>query len=368
MARYNPRSRRRRRPRYRRRGENRMRLYIVLTIVLCATILVALKWRGRQAVDPNDVNAVGQELVAATEFQQSDTPATVNTAPPQPEVTQTISPQPERAIEPLPVVQPALVVEAANPEVNTMIAEAMALLREAPEAKLIEARDRLNRILDESMSTHQRVLIKDELAKLAQKWLFSAKVFPGDTLCETYVVRAGDNLERIGRRYKVPHEVLMTINGIRRPESLRAGVNLKVVKGPFHVKVYKSSFTMDLLLQENQYVKSYPIGLGKVGHETPTGLWAVKIGGKMIQPQWTDPNGHTFYAGDPDYPLGSRWIGLEGLEGDALGRQGFAIHGTKEPEQIGQRGSLGCIRLHNGSVVEVYTLLTPALSQVRVVE
>ena len=62
------------------------------------------------------------------------------------------------------------------------------------------------------------------------------------------------------------------------------------------------------------------------------------------------------------------WIGLEGIDGDAKGRQGFAIHGTKEPEQIGKAGSRGCIRLYNGDAVLVYDLLAPYHSLVRVEE
>ena len=44
-----------------------------------------------------------------------------------------------------------------------------------------------------------------------------------------------------------------------------------------------------------------------------------------------------------------------------MGRTGFAIHGTKEPEQIGTAGSRGCIRMYNDDVVLMYNLLVPLL-------
>ncbi|MFC1781908.1 L,D-transpeptidase, partial [Planctomycetota bacterium] len=69
---------------------------------------------------------------------------------------------------------------------------------------------------------------------------------------------------------------------------------------------------------------------------------------------------------DPDYPLGPRWIGLEGLEGDAKGRSGFAIHGNKEPESIGSAASRGCVRMRNDDVILVYNLLFPAESKVEI--
>jgi lipoprotein-anchoring transpeptidase ErfK/SrfK len=166
--------------------------------------------------------------------------------------------------------------------------------------------------------------------------------------------------------YNVPYEILMQINGIERPELLKAGATLKVINGPFNAIVYRSAFTMDLYLQ-NTYVKSFKVGLGKAGMETPTGRWRVKEGGKLVKPIWTDPiSGKTYHPEDPDYPLGSRWIALEGIEGAAVGRTGFAIHGTKDPEQIGSPGSQGCIRLHNGDAILVYNLMMPGMSLVDV--
>jgi len=103
--------------------------------------------------------------------------------------------------------------------------------------------------------------------------------------------------------------------------------------------------------------------------ETPTGFWVVKPDGKLIKPVWTDPvTGKTYHPESPDYPLGSRWIGLEGVSGQAKDRTGFAIHGTKKPGEIGTAGSQGCIRLHNGDVIRVYNLLMPGFSQVEVVD
>jgi len=254
-----------------------------------------------------------------------------------------------------------------NPEAAKLITEAMALLDAKP-AKIIDARDRLNETLPMPMSHHQRAFVKKQLSGLAEKWLFSRTVLPKDTLCGFYKVEAGDQLRTIGKQYKVPYEILAQINNISHPKGLQAGEMIKVINGPFHARIYCSTFTMDLYLQ-NTFVRSFPVGLARVGHATPTGLWRVKFGGKLIKPTWTDPDtGKTYEAEDPDYPLGSRWIGLEGVKGDAVGRTGFAIHGTKEPEQIGTTGSRGCIRLHNGDAILVYNLLVPLYSRVEIVE
>ena len=66
----------------------------------------------------------------------------------------------------------------------------------------------------------------------------------------------------------------------------------------------------------------------------------------------------------PTSPLGEPWIGLEGIAGDAAGQQKYGIHGTSKPESIGKNMSLGCIRLRNQDVEELYTLLVENVSTV----
>ncbi len=279
---------------------------------------------------------------------------------------------PSSASDPAPVPsQPAEaalstpVVPPADPQTEAAIAEVLALIRSQP-GEVVEVRNRLNKILQTPMAPQQRQTVKAEMAKLSEKWLFGPTAFPNDTLCDTYMVKRGDLLDIIGRRFKVPYEVLMQINSIPRPQALQAGQALKVVKGPFHAKVYRSTFTLDLYLQDT-YVRSFKVGLGKPGYETPTGLWRVQEGGKLVKPTWTDPDtGRVYKASDADYPLGSRWIALDGLSGAAMGRTGFAIHGTKDPDQIGTAGSRGCIRMYNGDAVLMYNLLVPLYSQVEV--
>jgi LysM repeat protein len=255
----------------------------------------------------------------------------------------------------------------ANPAVDAVLTEATALVQSQP-GRIIEVRDKLNAALKMPMSDQQRRAIKDEMGKLSADWLFGPAHFPGDTLCDTYTVKKGDLLDVIGRRHKVPFEFLMQINGISRPESLQAGRAIKVANGPFNAKVYRSAFTLDLYLQD-VFVRSFRVGLGAPGSETPTGLWRVKDGGKLVQPPWYDKRANrTYRATDPDYPLGSRWIALDGLEGNAKGQTGYAIHGTKDPNQIGTAASQGCIRMYNGEAVLMYNLLVPIYSEVDVLD
>src|SRR5262245_51604909 len=62
---------------------------------------------------------------------------------------------------------------------------------------------------------------------------------------------------------------------------------------------------------------------------------------------WESPN---FVEGGPHNPLGARGIYLYQGNKDTL----FRIHGTNQPEYIGQAISSGCIRLTNEDVIDLY--------------
>ena len=275
-----------------------------------------------------------------------------------------IQPAPESIAPETASISKAISGESSD-HAKAMVKEALKL---RDDGKIIQARELLNNTLNEKLSPNMRSAVKLQLSKLAEKWLFSDTVYPEDNLTTTYEVQRGDLLQNIAKTYKVPHEIIMRINGINDPKRLMAGQKIKVIEGPFNVVVYKSNFTMDLYLQ-NKYIKTYRVGLGKVDRETPSGRWRVEASGKMIEPSWYDEETNRNYdASDPDYPLGSRWIAIEGMDDNTRNRSGFAIHGTKEPESIGTRSSRGCIRLFNGDVVEVYNMLYGGISEVIIMD
>jgi lipoprotein-anchoring transpeptidase ErfK/SrfK len=230
--------------------------------------------------------------------------------------------------------------------------------------ELIVARTHLNKALHGGLPAHDEQRVREALAQLADQTIFSKMVAKDDPLVQQYVVKAGDSLGRIARRNKVSEDFLASVNSISNKKVVRLGTSMKIVDGPFNVAVDKKDHVLHLYLQD-LYLKSFKVALGMNGN-TPTGVW--KVINHLENPDWVDPDGKRWHANDPQNPLGEFWIGLEGIEGDAVGRTGFGIHGTIEPQTIGQDVSLGCVRMGADDIALVYKLLLPGTSIVTITE
>ncbi len=99
----------------------------------------------------------------------------------------------------------------------------------------------------------------------------------------------------------------------------------------------------------------YTIGVGRPGF-----TWSgnVRIGRKAEWPAWTPPPAMLKrrpdlpkqMKGGIDNPLGARAMYLYNGNRDSM----FRIHGTSEPDTIGQAVSSGCIRMLNQDVTDLY--------------
>jgi lipoprotein-anchoring transpeptidase ErfK/SrfK len=95
----------------------------------------------------------------------------------------------------------------------------------------------------------------------------------------------------------------------------------------------------------------YGVGVGRPGFEW-AGTKTVTM--KREWPDWRPPAAMLkrrpdlprFMEGGPDNPLGARAM--------YLGSSIYRIHGSNEPETIGQAVSSGCIRMTNEDVVDLY--------------
>jgi lipoprotein-anchoring transpeptidase ErfK/SrfK len=95
----------------------------------------------------------------------------------------------------------------------------------------------------------------------------------------------------------------------------------------------------------------YGVGVGRPGFD-----WAGSqtISRKQEWPTWTPPaqmlkrrpDLPRFMPGGPENPMGARAL--------YLGSTLYRIHGSNEPETIGQAVSSGCIRMLNEDVIDLY--------------
>jgi len=103
----------------------------------------------------------------------------------------------------------------------------------------------------------------------------------------------------------------------------------------------------------------YGVSVGESGKDF-SGV--AKVGALKEWPSWTStPNERAelgvpaFVPGGPQNPLGARAIYLFQGGRDTL----YRIHGTNQPEYIGQAISFGCIRMTNEDVIDLYKRVKP---------
>jgi lipoprotein-anchoring transpeptidase ErfK/SrfK len=99
-------------------------------------------------------------------------------------------------------------------------------------------------------------------------------------------------------------------------------------------------------VQGGKIQNQYKVATGKTDDLTPQGLFTITVKAKEPYYRKTDIPG-----GDPDNPLGTRWMGF-----DAEGTDGriYGIHGTSTPDSIGKYISNGCIRMLNSEAEALF--------------
>ncbi|HWP39482.1 MAG TPA: L,D-transpeptidase family protein, partial [Tepidisphaeraceae bacterium] len=265
--------------------------------------------------------------------------------------------------------------ESSNAHASGTSADLFAeAIRRRDAGDLLAARAMLNdALLSGRLSGSDMDRAKQLIGQINQTVVFSSQRFDGDPFGGTYTVQSGDLLRKIADKYDVTWELLARLNGLSDPRKLRAGQTIKIIHGPFHAVVYKTRFIMDVYLgppmqRGCMYITSYPVGLGK-DDSTPTGSWLVEPQKKLKNPTYYSPRGEgVIAADDPHNPLGERWIGLTGIDGQAVGKSSYGIHGTIDESSIGRMESMGCIRLKNADVEWLYDLLVEGKSIVVVKE
>ncbi len=144
---------------------------------------------------------------------------------------------------------------------------------------------------------------------------------------------------------------------------------------------------MDLYLHRGDlapvFIKRYDVGLGQ-NNSTPVGTWRLGCGsldgangkrerGKLLKAAWDPPKNSVqrrrIEYNMPGYPFGRKgmWISLVGLDENTKPLDDYGIHSTSEQDSIGKQSSMGCVRMRDADIQDVYDRLYEKWSNVRIV-
>lgn len=173
------------------------------------------------------------------------------------------------------------------------------------------------------------------------------------TRSRTHVVAKGDTMGKIAAGFRkeglaIDESSLAILNRIHNPNAIRPGQRIRCPIDPVHAVVEKRSFLLAVYVGE-QILRLYWVGHG-ADDKTPVTEFVVLD--KLKDPDWYSPDGRVYAAGSPENILGRYF-----LKFDNPSYSGFGAHGTPYPETIGTMSSMGCIRMYDGDIEELYRLL-----------
>jgi lipoprotein-anchoring transpeptidase ErfK/SrfK len=216
--------------------------------------------------------------------------------------------------------------------------------------QLLDAREYFSKFLINSPDVPHSPDVQKKIWELNMRLIFSLTITPDSQL---YEVKFGDTLNSVAKKFNTTIELIMLANNLKNPD-IKAASKLKVQTSMFSVVVDKSENTLSLKSNE-EVIKVYTVATGS-DNSTPTGVF--KIVTKVIAPPWYTSKG-IIPPESPENVLGTRWLGLS--------KTGYGIHGTTEPHTIGSQCTLGCIRMLNKDVEELYSIL-PVGSEVTIID
>lgn len=168
-------------------------------------------------------------------------------------------------------------------------------------------------------------------------------------------VLANDNLSGIRQRIVHDHPHLrVSVDLLRRLNRVGKFIHPgDVLRVPVDVPNVIVDLDARLVVYRHgtEAVLAWECGIGKEGHETPPGTY--EIGLRQKEPAYMPAGRQALPFGHEDNPLGTRWLAWH-LDGK---NTSYGLHGTWDPDGVGERVSQGCVRMRNEEVEVLYDLL-----------
>jgi len=214
-----------------------------------------------------------------------------------------------------------------------------------------KARDLFEKIVENYPNSQNIEEVIKRLGELNIKLLFTKIETP---ISEFYIVKPGDSLALIAKKFNTTVDLLLESNEMKTPR-INPNDRIKIITAKFNILIDKSQNIL-LLKADDKFFKKYLVGTGKK-NSTPIG--AFKIVEKLKNPTWYMPDGGVAPFGSKENLLGTRWM--------SINYPGYGIHGTWAPDSVGKQSSMGCIRLRNKEVEELYKIV-PVGTEVTIVD
>lgn len=170
-------------------------------------------------------------------------------------------------------------------------------------------------------------------------------------------VQPGDSLIAIRTRTLAAHPGLLLSTGLiakanelANETAIRPGDVLRIPTDRASALVDISA-TWTLYLLGDEVAACWEVGVGQDSSPTRPGDYT--IGLKQKEPMWSPVGREPVPYGDPQNPLGSRWLAwFDQGKNSSLG-----FHGTNDESGIGRRVSDGCVRMRNRDVEILFEIL-----------
>ena len=220
------------------------------------------------------------------------------------------------------------------------------LLQEAEkyetDGEKLKAKEVYNKIIEDYPEYEKVQQIQDKLGELNLSIITSNTATPQTVLHE---VVPGDSIGKLAKQYNTTKELIKKTN-VLKSDVIRVGQKLRIWNAPFNVFVDKSQNIL-MIKSGDEVLKVYHVSTG-ANNITPVGTY--KIATKLANPVWFKPGGAPVPPESPENVLGTRWMGFDT-------DPHYGIHGTTQPDKIGQQVTAGCVRMINGEVEELFDLL-----------
>jgi L,D-transpeptidase ErfK/SrfK len=179
----------------------------------------------------------------------------------------------------------------------------------------------------------------------------------GDTVLgavKTYKTKANESLIELARKFDLGYNEITDANPALDPFVPGTGASVKIPTAwilpdtSMHegivINVAELRLYFFYQVAGRKFVRTFPIGIGSEGHDTPIGEFRVIE--KIVNPAWHVPESikeekpwlPDVVPAGPDNPLGSHAMRLSDPT--------ILIHGTNKPFAVGRRASHGCLRLY----------------------